>query len=74
MDTEATPSREPGPLLTAAEAAVLVLAAFFLASWGLLSWWKASGGESVLVWSAARTVPAALGFPPGNGAAATGQR
>lgn len=40
MDTEATQSREPGPVLTAAEAAILLLAAFFLASWGLLSWWR----------------------------------
>lgn len=60
MDTEATPSRAPGPLLTAAEAAILVLAAFFLMSWGLLTWWSATQGQSVWVWLIASTVPASV--------------
>ncbi len=57
---EATAERQSRPLLTAAEAAILVLAAFFLASWGLLSWWKATQGQSVWVWLIASTVPAIL--------------
>lgn len=64
MDTEATPSREPGPLLTAAEAAILLLAVFFLVSWGLLTWWRASGGQSLPVWLAASTVPASVLLVP----------
>lgn len=54
------PEGESRPLLTAVEAALLVLAAFFLASCGLLSWWRGSGGESLLVWFAASTIPAAV--------------
>jgi len=60
MDTEATPSREPGPVLTAAEAAILLLAVFFLVSWGLLTWWRVPQGQSVWVWLIASTVPALL--------------
>ena len=41
MSASPTPARSPRPLLTAVEAAVLVLAAFFFVSWGLLSWWSA---------------------------------
>ena len=44
MGIDAAPEHEPRALLTAVEAALLVLAAFFLASWGMLSWWRASGG------------------------------
>ncbi len=62
MSVSPTPARGPRPLLTAVEAALLVLAVFFLASWGLLSWWRGSGGESVWVWLIASTMPALLLF------------
>ncbi len=60
MGTCCPPEGESKPPLTAAEAAILVLAAFFLVSWGLLSWWSATQGQSVWAWLIASTVPALL--------------
>lgn len=56
MGTCCPPEGESKPPLTAAEAAILVLAAFFLVSWGLLSWRRATGAESLPIWSAPSVV------------------